>query len=294
MGSKKSWTWLSHWTELNCHFLYQGIFLTQGSNPCLLHWQADFLPLSRLGRPLYLWRRILGQSSDSKAKRDRWLEVSGGRCAQRDVQGQLTESCRTRPQTSLQGRNPTAVFQRTDRYNLVNFHSSFQLLLKCYLFKKKKKKPDPALHSASGPHWLLALDSFPPTCYAQQWASPHASRLPHTHSLHITLWFLSYLSYNEAAHSGVIRPFYPANSFMCLSAPSLTAHPLLRAPFSNSSTALPLKRLLCVLSRRTCHLPCDCRNTDFMSLHVSITLCKVEAITVPTSCGLGEFWEHSC
>ena len=29
-----------------CHFLLQGIFLTQGSNLCLLHWQTDSLPLS--------------------------------------------------------------------------------------------------------------------------------------------------------------------------------------------------------------------------------------------------------
>ena len=28
-------------TRVGCHFLPQGIFLTQGSNPCLLHWQAD-------------------------------------------------------------------------------------------------------------------------------------------------------------------------------------------------------------------------------------------------------------
>ena len=33
-------------TEVGCHFLLQGIFLSQGSNPCLLHllhWQADSL-----------------------------------------------------------------------------------------------------------------------------------------------------------------------------------------------------------------------------------------------------------
>ena len=33
---------------LRCHALLQGIFLTQGSNPCLLllpHWQAGSLPL---------------------------------------------------------------------------------------------------------------------------------------------------------------------------------------------------------------------------------------------------------
>ena len=41
-------------TGMGCHFLLQGIFLTQGLNPgllCLLHWQADSLPLCRLGSP---------------------------------------------------------------------------------------------------------------------------------------------------------------------------------------------------------------------------------------------------
>ena len=36
---------------MSCHFLLQGIFLTQGSSPhflCLLHWQADSLPLSHM------------------------------------------------------------------------------------------------------------------------------------------------------------------------------------------------------------------------------------------------------
>ena len=36
---------------LEWDFLLQGIFPTQGSNPCLLHWQADSLPLSHLGNP---------------------------------------------------------------------------------------------------------------------------------------------------------------------------------------------------------------------------------------------------
>ena len=34
-----------------CHFLLQEIFRTQGSNLCLLHWQADYLPPSHLGNP---------------------------------------------------------------------------------------------------------------------------------------------------------------------------------------------------------------------------------------------------
>ena len=38
---------------VGCHFLLQGIFPTQESNPhllCLLHWQAGSLPLRHLGR----------------------------------------------------------------------------------------------------------------------------------------------------------------------------------------------------------------------------------------------------
>ena len=41
-------------TGMSCHALLQGIFSTQGSNPCLLcllHWQADSLPLQHLGNP---------------------------------------------------------------------------------------------------------------------------------------------------------------------------------------------------------------------------------------------------
>ena len=36
---------------MGCHFLLQGIFLTQGSNPCPLHWQLDSLPLRHRGSP---------------------------------------------------------------------------------------------------------------------------------------------------------------------------------------------------------------------------------------------------
>ena len=42
------WSFPGKNTQLNCHFLLWGILPTQGSNPCLLcllHWQADSLPL---------------------------------------------------------------------------------------------------------------------------------------------------------------------------------------------------------------------------------------------------------
>ena len=41
-------------TGVGCHFLFQGIFSTQGSSLCLwhlLHWQAGSLPLCHLGTP---------------------------------------------------------------------------------------------------------------------------------------------------------------------------------------------------------------------------------------------------
>ena len=36
-----------------------GIFPDQGSNPCLLHWQADSLPLSHLGSSLIATNRLV-------------------------------------------------------------------------------------------------------------------------------------------------------------------------------------------------------------------------------------------
>ena len=36
---------------VSCYFLLQGIFLDQGLDPCLLHWQVDYLPLSHQRRP---------------------------------------------------------------------------------------------------------------------------------------------------------------------------------------------------------------------------------------------------
>ena len=48
------WNFPGKNTRVGCHFLLQGIFLTQGLNLyllCLLHWQADSLPLRHLGSP---------------------------------------------------------------------------------------------------------------------------------------------------------------------------------------------------------------------------------------------------
>ena len=47
------WNFPGKNTGMGCHFLLQGIFLTQRSNPCLLDWQVDSLSLCHLGSPKY-------------------------------------------------------------------------------------------------------------------------------------------------------------------------------------------------------------------------------------------------
>ena len=48
---------LSSW-ELSCSTAYE-IFLAQGSNPCLLHWQVDSLPLSYQESPCHLFSKYI-------------------------------------------------------------------------------------------------------------------------------------------------------------------------------------------------------------------------------------------
>ena len=43
------WEFAGKNTRVGCHFLFQGIFPTQGLHPHLLHWQVDSFPLHHLG-----------------------------------------------------------------------------------------------------------------------------------------------------------------------------------------------------------------------------------------------------
>ena len=47
------WNFSGRDTIVDCHFLLQGIFPTQGSKVCLLHWQVDSLPLSHHQSHIY-------------------------------------------------------------------------------------------------------------------------------------------------------------------------------------------------------------------------------------------------
>ena len=54
-------------TGVDCHSLFQGIFLTQGLNPsllCLLHWQVGSLLLTPPGKPMYVCIHICNIRSD--------------------------------------------------------------------------------------------------------------------------------------------------------------------------------------------------------------------------------------
>ena len=50
---------------MGCHFLLQGIFLTQGSNLCPLYWQADSLPLGHQGSPNIIYILIKNENLET-------------------------------------------------------------------------------------------------------------------------------------------------------------------------------------------------------------------------------------
>ena len=65
------WNFPGKNTGVGCHFLLQGIFLTQGSNPsllCLLHWQSDSLPLHHLRTQVKRWMEVGGGTSDTEER----------------------------------------------------------------------------------------------------------------------------------------------------------------------------------------------------------------------------------
>ena len=65
-----------------CHFLLQGVFLTQGWNPwilLLLHWQADSLPLAPPGKHSLRWvvKRKLYERTEVTQQFQRSAQVDG-------------------------------------------------------------------------------------------------------------------------------------------------------------------------------------------------------------------------
>ena len=74
-----SWDFPGKNTGVGCHFLLQGIFLTQGLNLCLLHWIVGFLPLSHQESPLerYQERKSSPSHLTNKFKHKEGLFVWG-------------------------------------------------------------------------------------------------------------------------------------------------------------------------------------------------------------------------
>ena len=64
-------------TEVSCYSLLQGIFLTQGSNPHLLHGQVRSLPQSHRGNPMV---EVPSLKTPSPAKQE-WAGFVGVACA---------------------------------------------------------------------------------------------------------------------------------------------------------------------------------------------------------------------
>ena len=105
-------------TGVDCHFLLQGIFLTQGWNPHLLHWQADSLPPVPPGKPsfnapLNPISPLFPSGSDGKESScnagDQGLIHGSGRCPGEGSFYSLQYPCLGNPknrQRSLVGHSP--------------------------------------------------------------------------------------------------------------------------------------------------------------------------------------------
>ena len=66
------WDFPGKHTGVGCHFLLQGILLSQGLNPCLLHWQEDSLPLNHLGSIIH---NSLYMETVQISTTDAWMKV---------------------------------------------------------------------------------------------------------------------------------------------------------------------------------------------------------------------------
>ncbi|CAI9163752.1 unnamed protein product [Rangifer tarandus platyrhynchus] len=103
-------SWQEYWSGISfnwyCHFLLQGIFLTQGSNSLLGSpaWQADSLPLSHLGSSSRLIRhyvmRRFARERVLKSPNLTCAPALSHRCQSRCPSCRLTAPCQTAGQAS--------------------------------------------------------------------------------------------------------------------------------------------------------------------------------------------------
>ena len=96
-----------------CPFHLQRIFLTQGSNPCLLHGQADSLPLSHQGfrgsfRSVLFCSMVAGRQCDGKTK-------SQGRADRQEIHHYFQEGG---PGTAS-GKEPACRYRRHKIHGLI-------------------------------------------------------------------------------------------------------------------------------------------------------------------------------
>ena len=71
----RPWDFLGKNAGVGCHILLEGIFPTQGLNPCLLNWQTDSLPLSH--QHTFNFSHLIGVSVSAKQLKDIVINIPG-------------------------------------------------------------------------------------------------------------------------------------------------------------------------------------------------------------------------
>ena len=100
-------------TGVDCHSLLQGIFLTQGLNSHLLHWQVDFLSVGHQGSPVrFLLLLLLSRFSRVQLLETSWTAtcqapLSMEFSSQEYCSGQPFPSPGNLPDPGIELRSPT-------------------------------------------------------------------------------------------------------------------------------------------------------------------------------------------
>ena len=134
-------------TGLGCDFFLQGIFLTQVSNLCPLHWQAGFLPLSHQGSPV---NAISGQKERERERYfSRQIKVEDNqtyftRVLKRVLQVK-TKDGKQQHESVYESIKFVGKFKYTGKFNILQYCRSYTLITFNFAPEVKIQKVKPTI-----------------------------------------------------------------------------------------------------------------------------------------------------
>ena len=117
------WNFPGNSTGVGCHFLLQGIFPSQGSNPSLPHCRQMLYCLSHIPTKIYLWwksfpilKYLPKSKANSKGERERYNQLNAEfqKIAGRDKKAFFSEECQELEESNWKTRDLLKKTSRRD------------------------------------------------------------------------------------------------------------------------------------------------------------------------------------